>query len=56
MKLWQWVIARHQGKERMRYLRERARQEALTGQDVEEGIRDTTRASTVVQQGLYGPH
>ena len=45
MKLGKRIVARRQRKTRERYLRERARQEALQGQDVEQAIRDATRQS-----------
>jgi hypothetical protein len=40
-RLWERIVARKQRKDHERYLRERARQKALAGQDAEEGVRDT---------------
>jgi hypothetical protein len=43
-------VARRQRKARERYVRDRARQQALQGQDVQEAIRDVARGSAGAQQ------
>ena len=54
MKLWKRIVARRQRKTHERYLRERARQDALEGQDVEEAVRAAAQRSGAGQQGIYG--
>jgi len=45
---------RRQRKAHRRYLLERARQEALQGQDPQQAVRDTAQRSGGAQQGMYG--
>ncbi len=45
---------RKQRKAHRRYLLERARQEALAGQDPLQAVRDVARRSGGAQQGMYG--
>jgi hypothetical protein len=45
---------RQQRKAHRRYLLERARQQALQGQDPQRAIRDVARRSGGAQQGMYG--
>ena len=54
MSLWKQLVIRRQRKAHERYLRERERQKALEGQDVEQAIRDVARRSGASQQGMYG--
>jgi hypothetical protein len=54
MCLWKQLVMRRQRKAHERYLRERERQKALEGQDVEQAIRDVARRSGASQQGMYG--
>jgi hypothetical protein len=53
-KLRERLVARKQRKAHERYLRERARQQALQGQDVQEAIRAVSRGSAGAQQGMFG--
>jgi len=43
-------VARRQRKAHQRYVRERAREQGLQGQDVQEAIRDVARGSAGAQQ------
>jgi hypothetical protein len=54
MKLWARYIARRQRKAHEAYLKERARQRALTGLDTEQEIRDVATGSAAAQQGMFG--
>ncbi|HET7556248.1 MAG TPA: hypothetical protein VFJ75_11395 [Gaiellaceae bacterium] len=54
MKLLDRLSARRRRKAHERYLSERARQQELEGQDVEEAVRDAARGSGTAQQGMYG--
>jgi hypothetical protein len=47
-------MARRQRKAHQRHVKERARQEALRGQDAQEAIRDVVQGSAGAQQGMYG--
>jgi len=53
-KLRERLVARKQRKAHERYLRERAGQQALEGQDVQEAIRGLSRGSAGAQQGMFG--
>lgn len=53
-KLQERLVARKQRKAHERYLRERARQQALQGKDVQEAIRGVSRGSAGAQQGMLG--
>jgi len=48
------MLERKQRKAHRRYLLERARQEALLGQDPLQAVRDVARRSGGAQQGMYG--
>jgi hypothetical protein len=48
------MLERKQRKAHRRYLLERARQEALAGQDPLQAVRDVARRSGAAQQGMYG--
>ena len=54
MKLLDRLSARRRRKAHERYVSERARQQELEGQDVEEAVRDAARGSGTAQQGMYG--
>jgi hypothetical protein len=54
MKLWARYLARRQRKAHEAYLKERARQRALTGLDTEQEIRDVATGSGAAQQGMFG--
>ena len=53
-KLRERLVARKQRKAHERYLRERARQQALQGRDVQEVIRGVSRGSAGAQEGMFG--
>jgi len=53
MKVWKQLVARRQRKAHERYLRERARQRELEGQDVEEAIRGGSLRSGGNMQGGF---
>jgi hypothetical protein len=48
------MVERKQRKAHRRYLLEGARQEALSGQDPLQAVRDVARRSGGAQQGMYG--
>lgn len=48
------MLERKQRKAHRRYVLERARQEALSGQDPLQAVRDVSRRSGGAQQGMYG--
>jgi hypothetical protein len=54
MNLRKRMLERQQRKAHRRYLLERARQQALQGQDPQRAIRDVARRSGGAQQGMYG--
>jgi hypothetical protein len=54
MNPWKRFVARRHRKAHERHLAERARQQALAGQDVEEAVRNAAQGSAGVQQGMYG--
>ncbi|MGZ4419020.1 MAG: hypothetical protein ACXVRV_12715 [Gaiellaceae bacterium] len=54
MNLLKRIKGRGQRQAHERYLAERARQEALAQQDVEEAIRNVATRSGANQQGVYG--
>jgi len=54
MKIRERLKARRQQKAHRRHLEERARQEALRGQDAQEAVRDVVQGSAGAQQGMYG--
>jgi hypothetical protein len=54
MNRWKRVVARRQRKAHSRYLAERARQQALAGQDTQDEVRKTAFWSYKGQQGM-GP-
>jgi hypothetical protein len=54
MNLWKRYVARRHRKGRERVEAERARQQALAGQDAGEAVRDVAQGSTGAQQGMYG--
>jgi hypothetical protein len=54
MNIKSWLEARRQRKAHARYLAEKARQEALRGQDAQDAVRDVAGASAGAQQGMYG--
>ena len=54
MNVWTRAVARRQRKAHERYLRERARQRELEGQDVEEAMKRVAQRSGASQQGMYG--
>ena len=54
MKLVERLRERRQRKARDRYLRERERQQELTGQDAQEAVREVAQGSACAQQGMYG--
>jgi hypothetical protein len=53
MKLKERLVARRQRKAHKRYLEERARQDALRGQDPQEAVRNVARGPGAAQQGTY---
>jgi hypothetical protein len=53
-KLRERLVARKQRKAHEGYMRERARQQALQGQDVQDAIRGVSRGSAAAQQGMFG--
>ena len=54
MNLRKRMLERQQRKAHRRYLLERARQQALHGQDPVQAVRDVARRSGAAQQGMYG--
>jgi hypothetical protein len=54
MNPWKRIAARRQKKAHERYLAERARQEALGGEDAQEAVRKTAFWSSKGQQGRWG--
>jgi hypothetical protein len=53
-KLRTWLVARKQRKAHERYLQERAYQQALHAQDVQESVRDAATSSGAAQQAFFG--
>lgn len=54
MNLWKRVVARGQRKAHARYSAERARQQALGGQDAQDAVRKAAFWSSKGQQGRWG--
>jgi hypothetical protein len=54
MNLRKRMLERQQRKAHRRYLLERAREKALSGQDPLQAVRDVSRSSGAAQQGMYG--
>jgi hypothetical protein len=53
MNPWKRIVARRQRKAHRRYLAERARQQALQGQDAQDALRKFAQRSAGIQ-GMYG--
>jgi hypothetical protein len=52
--LWNRLAARRRRNAHQRYLRERARQDALNAHDVQQSVRDAANGSGAAQQAFYG--
>ena len=54
MAVWARLVARRRRKAHERYLRERDRQQELSGQDPQEAVKRVAQSAGASQQGMYG--